>query len=1033
MSASRQPTPEYGASTFVSADDVFDLAPSTSVDAGTFDGAASGAPSTSPGDRDDAVVTVDRGNLYRLGADQLLLNFNAYRGLQLIDLSNPDLPVMKGSIRATGTPVEMYAVGRYVFMLLNDWSGYYARRPHVDAVEDVLGAFHYEGGVVLVADISDPDAPILLDRALIPGAISTSRLKQSGDQVALYVVTSRQDTNAAEMRTLVKSFSLDASGRLTPRSEIDLGGNVTDIQATSERLLVARSALPPSSSGPKSQVTILDIQGVDGSMLEGASVVTEGVVRSKDNMDLFGDILRIVTANTRGSLSNTNHIETFDARDISNVTRIAHETFGDGEDLYATIFDGPKAFFVTYRFVDPFHAFEIGADGSIVERSQFIVSGWNNFFRLTQNGERLVGIGWDDPNQHGRQLAISLYDATDLTNPSPLLARETATFTFASASEATWDDQAFTVIEGATHIAAPNGEIETNVVLLPFSGQDPAAGRYVAAVQIFTFSATTLTRRGVMDHGAPVRRTFAVEPDNRNVANLSDVRLGLYDVSNPDAPIERGRMELAPYDEAFFVVGDDYGVRLRRTSYAYSWWGYAAPVRPHDVLEVIPLEDDVDRAMPVASIDIEPGAPVYQMGDRLAVLYGTVTSSVPAVRSLTLDMWSLADPTAPALLGRSPIAGCEAFGCDPAFQSQVMVAGETLVFVEQVWEQISIGTRHVRYIEPDAFRCGSDCFISGFMQCSSLHRIDGTIEPETCSGSPFKKCPLAMSQEYCTDIEDPTSIATHEVERTYEVFRDSSRAVFHPLDISDPSNPVMRDALGMSQGEESTHIFAAGTTVYSAWKVPHPVPGDTRNFADHYFRAIDFSAPSTPEAGPAINVPGVLLAVTGDTLVTRDALFNGTRVETSVDKLVLRDDVAYLVGVKRFDDRRVRDVVVEGQRHVLVTHQSATDDTSSPAVSLSVLDLADSVFDETASLPIAPSAVVLDVDLESQAHRALFLVSGGILALNLNDLTAPEAEAFFPMRGQPSSLVANQSALYLAAQRYGLYRFDFGRANLLEP
>lgn len=1065
--ASWQPTPEYGASSFVSADGVLDLAPSTPVDldAGVVDAAASGNPGTSMGDPDDAASTVDRGNIYRLASNQLLLNFNAYRGLQLVDLSDPDRPIMKGSIRATGAPVEMYAVGHYVFMLLNDWSGYYVRRPEVDAViDDVLGAFHYEGGVVLVADISDPNAPVLVDRALIPGTISTSRLKQSGDHVALYIVTSRQatgtGTGTAEMRTLVKSFSSDGSGRLTPRAEIDLGGDVTDIQATSERLLVARSAPNASNNGnPKSQVSIIDIQDVDGSMIDGASVVTEGVVQSKENMDLFGDILRIVSANVRGSSSNTNHIETFDARDISNLTRIAHETFGDGEDLYATIFDGSKAFFVTYRFVDPFHAFEIGADGSIIERSQFLVSGWNNFFRLTQNGERLVGIGWDNPNQHGNQLAVSLYDATDLTNPSPLLARETATFTFAGASEATWDDQAFTVIEGAAHVAAPNGEIETGVVLLPFSGQDPAAGRYVAAVQIFTFSATTLTRRGVMDHGAPVRRTFAVDANSQTVANLSDVRLGLYDMANPDSPVARGNMELAPYDEALFIVGNDYGVRLRRTSFAYSWWGYAASVRPPDVLEVIPLAGDIDRASALASIDIPPGARVYQIGNQLAVLGMSTTSSVsdpmlpstytstptstdtsaPAgpsdgtsteVRVFTLEMWNLATPTEPVRLGRWQVDECEPLGCGLTGLRQVMTAGEALVFVRQVWAQVSIGTMHIRSVEPDSYSCGSDCFISGYVQCSSLHRLDGTVEPETCSGQ-FKRCPLSMSQDACTAIDDLTSIATHEVDRSYEVFRDAYRAVFHPLDLSDPANPVLRDAIEMSEGEESTRIFANGTTVYSAWKVAHPVPGDARNFARHYFRALDFSDPATPQVGPAINVPGELLAVTGDTIVTRDALFNGTLVETSVDKLVLRDDLAYLVGAKRFDDRRVRDVVVEGQRHVLATHQSATDDTSSPAVSLSVLDLEGSVFEETASLPIAPNARLLSS--ETQAHRALFLVSGGILALNLDNLTAPEPEAFFPMRGQSSSLVTNQGALYLAAERYGLYRFDFGDANLLEP
>ena len=120
-------------------------------------------------------------------------------------------------------------------------------------------------------------------------------------------------------------------------------------------------------------------------------------------------------------------------------------TFGDSQDLYATLFVGEKAFAVTYMRVDPFHAFEVTAEGEIHEMSEFVVSGWNDFFRSVSGGERLVGIGVNDEGG-SRTLAVSLYDISDLTNSDPLIDRDEVQADY-SWSEANWDHRAFSVIE----------------------------------------------------------------------------------------------------------------------------------------------------------------------------------------------------------------------------------------------------------------------------------------------------------------------------------------------------------------------------------------------------------------------------------------------------------------------------------------------------------------------------------------------------------------------------------------------------------
>ena len=216
---------------------------------------------------------------------------------------------------------------------------------------------------------------------------------------------------------------------------------------------------------------------------------------------------------------------------------VDHCSFGANEDLYATLFVDNRAFFVTYFRVDPFHAFEIDAQGNCEEHAEFIVSGWNDFFRATLDDSRLIGIGRNDEGATNR-LAVSLYDISNIDNPTPLIDRDEINLEWAN-SEAQWDDRAFTVLDDAISVTSPEGTLETGLVLMPFEGWRESTQEYVAQVQILTFSSTTLTRRAVMDHGSSVRRSFLA--DDGIAANLSEEQLSLHAIENPSAPREVGR------------------------------------------------------------------------------------------------------------------------------------------------------------------------------------------------------------------------------------------------------------------------------------------------------------------------------------------------------------------------------------------------------------------------------------------------------------------------------------------------------------
>lgn len=1011
--------PEPGATDFVSADDP--AAPGGSrAPAGEDDFAA--APGENEGEGGDR--TVEEGDVYRALGDGLLLNLNGYRGLQVIDLSDPGAPAIVGRLRVTGTPVELYVSGDHAWVLLNDWRGYWGSR-HDAAVET------WQGGVALSVDLSDPAAPRIVDRELVPGWIRVSRLVRGGGQEALYVVSQEWNTGAGTPDTRVTSFAL-AGGRLTPADALELGGWVTDVAATPEALLVAREDW---QSG-RSRVSIVDISDPAGTMIEGAEIQTEGRVESQFNMDLRGGILRVVSANSWASASNTNHLETFDASNLHQLTRIDHETFGANEDLYATIFLDEAAFCVTYRRVDPFHAFHVSPTGDVTAMSEFVVSGWNDFFRAVLGGTRLIGIGTDD--QASWTTAVSLYDVTDLANPRPLVARAVVEAQ-GSWSAASWDHRAFSVIEDAVAIQAPTGELETGLVLLPFNGWNAADGHYTASVQIFTFSATTLTRRGKMEHGSPVHRSFRAAPDT--AAHLSQEALSLFDVGDPDAPAELGRVALAPSFTDVIPFGDHL-VRLRAPA-AWSGWGANRPAE----MQVLPPGADPDTGTPVARFDVPAAARLHRVGHLLAAVTGTWQELAGDWKRVTeIRLFDLSDPAAPVERGslvtdRITAGGgawyglvdcmgdCGRYGGWQAFDD-VHVVGQALAFVESEPRYEEVGPQRVCYEAP---RDRGTCSGAGWADGCTIQTGGRTCIDRGrgfhCTGT-IRACVYDADEASfaCTDV-DPDVIDLERSCHDGTAWRSWNAITVEVVDLRDPDHPALAPTVALAPDDEGVGAVAAGTDLWLSYKRPVTVPGDPRPWVRYFVRRLELADPAHPVLRTQVNVPGELLAVEGATLYTRDRNWNGDRVDSAVARLRLSGPVALLEAHRPFTARDVETIALDGAGQLLVSHRSLPAYGAQAGHALTILDAGSPRLDELATVEVDTWARLAD----ARVGRALFQVPGGLLVFNLDVPAQPWPQAWFATWGWPHRLVVDGRRILFAAGPYGVHAFDVDEANLPAP
>ncbi len=803
-----------------------------SVDAGASMDA--GAPASDASATRSDGATVEEGDIYRVLADDRILNLNSYRGLQVLDVADTSNPTIIGRLKVTGTPVEMYVVGDRAVVLLNNWRGYYGE-------VGVPGVDTFQGGLMLLVDISDPTAPSVLDQSRVHGYIRTSRMVYDAESIAVYVAAhGYQDYGYGAggaspgdyqgPTTVVQSYAITAGGGIEARSRLDLGGYVFDIQATPRVLMVAHTEWHDGEVS--SRVSVVDISSASGAMVEGDDVTVKGRVSSKHNMSYYKGVLRVVSGGTDWQ-ARTNHVETFDATDLTDISPVDHKTFGDGEDLYATLFLGNKAFFVTYLRVDPFHAFEITDEGFITERFEFIVSGWNDFFRPVFEETRLIGIGVDDARGN-RNMAVSLYDITDLGNPEPMITRADVRASGSTWSEALWDDRAFSVLEGAVEATAEDGEtVETGMVLLPFSGWDRDRQRYVAAVQIFTFSPGTLTQRGYMEHGTPVRRSFLAKPSTP--ANLSEQDLSLFNCADPDSPEELGRVELSPSYSDFFVRGD-YGVRFKDSvNHYYYPGGSRERDRPPAELETVIRDGDPDTSETVAEVEVPAGSRLIKAGDMVVAVASRYQVGDYVTSVVVYDYSDPASPKAAGTLetdelsqghyyrydGYHDVACYDCGWWDNYGSVEAYPVGRNVVFVERTGERKLLGQEEVCRTYPDrgasyprptpGGNMTGTTWYSGSITCRSL---DGA-EP-VCTGE-IQRCTYTSETEFDCQPVDPDTIETRESCYTNERTRYWWRFTFHLLDLSDPNAPTLTGAVELPAEQEADSVFVEGDSVYASW------------------------------------------------------------------------------------------------------------------------------------------------------------------------------------------------------------------------
>lgn len=449
-------------------------------------------------------------------SSNLLYVLNQYRGLTIVNLDNETLLSQTPTV---GYPRDLYLVGNKAYVLVS-----YAQEV---TFEDGVFKVRY-GSKLYLFDITDPENVAQESVFSFNGDLVDSRMVGS----ILYAVCSDYSYyEGVEEGVVIETASAEKSYGMTWAVSVDTAdpedihvvktvgfegyGNL--IQATDLAIFTVTNDYDTNNS----LITYIDIDDPDGDMIVRGTAAVEGYMADRFKMDTWNGALRVVT-NTWTPARNT-LITTLDLSDPDTMAQLGQTLLASasGETVYATRFDGPRAYIVTYLTKDPLFVVDLSDPSSPRVSGELEIPGWST--HIEPRGDRLVALGVDD--QGGWRVMVSLFDVSD---PAAPLRLDYASFGDGwSWSSAYGDVKALSVFD--------------DVILAPFSGWNYGSGGY-DRLQFVSWDREGLEPRGFVDLQGSVVRSFTY---SGGYYAVTQEQLAVIDAEDLAVPIVENTLSLA--------------------------------------------------------------------------------------------------------------------------------------------------------------------------------------------------------------------------------------------------------------------------------------------------------------------------------------------------------------------------------------------------------------------------------------------------------------------------------------------------------
>jgi hypothetical protein len=566
--------------------------------------------------------------------------YNQYRGLQVIDMSDPLQPEWQDYFRYPARGEDLYAMENGRIILIG--TGNYWSNDNV-----ALQLLSFDGTELTLDETVDLEAGQYLDS------------RRYGDY--LYVMTRewRRELNPNGQESqypFIRLYTV-ALGDLVAERIVDVqtfksnGWLDAVLTAQPDGILLSLNKWENRAVDFRyrwrSEVHVL-VPGADGVPKLAGVAPLAGIVHDKFKMNYKDGLLTTVSQQadwTTGSFTRATKLENFSLGE-SGFTKIGSLDLAPGETLFATRFYQDSIYVVTFEFVDPLFSIDNSKPSQPVVAGELIVPGWSNYIEWVD--DQLFAVGIED-----RHLTVSIFDVADPQNMS-LKSRINLSEDSWAYSEAQYDDQAISFFPAQ------------KLLMLPFTSWSWESGEQIQAMQLVSWDDTGLQLRGSIQHIDVPRRGTLLDS---TVVTVSGREVVTTNISDPDLPVEGGKATLA-WNVSRLIPHEDYLLQLETPDSNY--WGYwRYPYDPNALMEPILFVTSRDSPnIPAAEIPLMAGrllGAVVQSGKLLILQDLTVYPEngyweIPGKQDLVARLYSLADPLDPVLLGEDTLEGSPYLG-----------------------------------------------------------------------------------------------------------------------------------------------------------------------------------------------------------------------------------------------------------------------------------------------------------------------------------------------------------------------------------
>ena len=318
----------------------------------------------------------------------------------------------------------------------------------------------------------------------------------------------------------VITFDIDSAVPEPVSTTRILGGDADNVYASLDNLYITEHAWDDDASD------ILKFSlGPDEVPLVAEGTVP-GRVLNQFSMDEEDGYLRIATT-SGGWRNRTNNVFVLEQVEdelniVGSLTDIAPT-----EEIRSARFVGDMGYLVTFRITDPFFTFDLSNPLRPQMVGELHLPGFSSYLHPIED-DLIIGLGQDaDENGRNRILQLSLFDVSDLADPTRIDTHTFADAPYAAYSEAQWDHHAFNYFGEEGILALPvltHDDVtwELDELLRP----DPQASLHVFQVS----EDEGLSFLGQIEHDDSIRRSLRIED---GLYSISPEQVQVHTIDDP--------------------------------------------------------------------------------------------------------------------------------------------------------------------------------------------------------------------------------------------------------------------------------------------------------------------------------------------------------------------------------------------------------------------------------------------------------------------------------------------------------------------